>query len=309
MSNINSEISRANGTHKVSVQDLAQVQHYTSQRQSDIELVEIRLTQGLQRSLDIQTLLAFFCKEIAEIVPCDSVAYQNSEYRIAHIHGKVGTHMCQYHLELEGQFLGDLICTRNKPFGDLDLRTIESLAGTLVYPLRNALLYQQAISMSLEDPLTGVGNRKALENALNREINLSGRQGKPLTMLMIDIDHFKQINDTYGHDAGDQALSHVTEIISAVSRQSDEVFRYGGEEFIVLLNNTDKANANDLAERIRHAIEQSEVCLNHCQFNLTVSIGVAEHHSSKGKDMLFKEADKALYEAKHGGRNQVKVAA
>ena len=309
MSNVTNEFTRTNGDARVRVGDMTPYQKLEPNRQSTLELLEIRLTQGLQRTLDIESLLEFFCKEIAEIVPCDSVAYQNSEHRVAFAYGKIGTHICQYHLELEGQPLGELICTRDKPFGDLDLHTIESLTATLVYPLRNALLYQQAISMALQDSLTGVGNRKALERALSREANLASRHDTPLSMLMIDIDHFKQINDTHGHAAGDQALTHVTEMIAAVSRQSDEIFRYGGEEFIVLLNDTDTKNANDLAERIRKAIEHTEVCLGNSQFNLTVSIGVAGYNPSTGKDWMFKEADAALYRAKNNGRNQVKVAA
>ena len=308
MSNFNKEYTSSDGIHRLKVQDLAQVQSRESDRQTALELVEIRLTQGLQRSLNIQALLEFFCQEIAEIVPCDSVAYQHSQYRIAHIHGKNQAHVCQYQLELEGEHLGELICTRARPFGDLDLLTIESLAGTLVYPLRNALMYQQALNLALQDPLTSVGNRKALDHALNRETALVERHGHELTMLMIDIDLFKGINDGFGHAAGDQALRHVTKMISSVIRQSDQVFRYGGEEFVVLLNNTDLIQANDLAERIRKAIEQTEISYGNLRFRLTVSIGVAAYNSSRGIEHLFNTADKALYTAKDNGRNRVTAA-
>lgn len=308
MANFNNEVTSSDGVHRLKIDDLASAQTREPKRQLAIELVELKLTQGLQRSLNIQSLLEFFCQEIAEIVPCDSVAYQHSEYRIAHIHGKSETHVCQYQLELEGQHLGELICTRAHPFGDMDLLTIEGLAGTLVYPLRNALLYQQALDSALQDPLTSVGNRKALDHALRRETTLVERHNSELSMLMIDIDLFKGINDGFGHAAGDQALRNVTQMISSVIRQSDQVFRYGGEEFVVLLSNTDVKNANDLAERIRKAIEQTEICYGNFRFRLTVSIGVAAYNSLQGTDSLFNTADKALYEAKNNGRNRVIAA-
>lgn len=308
MSQLNNELNGASKAQTVRVNDLAQYQEREADLQSNLELVEIRLTQGLQRSLEIETLLGFFCREVANIVPCDSVGYQNSQHRIAHAYGKIGLHICKYELTLEGEHLGDLICTRDKPFGDLDLLTIETLTGTLIYPLRNALLYQQAMSMALQDPLTGVGNRKALNKALNRESNISRRHDQPFSVMMIDIDYFKKINDSYGHSAGDQALTHVTNIISAISRQTDELFRYGGEEFVMILNNTDQAEAHEMAERIRIAIADSEVATRDNQFSLTVSIGIAQYDPINGAESIIDCADIALYKAKEFGRNQVQLA-
>ena len=308
MSQVNNEMNGNSKAQTLRVDDLAQFQHQETDRQRTLELVEIRLTQGLQRSLDIETLLGFFCREIARIVPCDSVGYQNNEHRIAHAYGRVGIHLCKYELSLEGKYLGDLICTRDKPFGDLDLLTIESLTGTLIYPLRNALMYEQAISMAMQDCLTGAGNRKALTRAINRESNISRRHDQAFSICMIDIDHFKSINDTYGHSAGDQALKHVTNIINAISRQTDELFRFGGEEFVLLLNKTDQNEAHEMAERIRAAIEQSPVCVKHHQFSLTVSVGIAEYDPITGSESIIDSADIALYKAKEYGRNQVQLA-
>ncbi len=308
MSQLNNELNGTAEKQTLQLDDLAQYQEREPDRQTNLELVEIKLTQGLQRSLDIETLLGFFCREIAQIVPCDSVGYQNNQHRIAHAYGRVGLHICKYELSLEGEHLGDLICTRDKPFGDLDLLTIETLTATLIYPLRNALLYQQAMSMALQDPLTGVGNRKALTKALNRETNISRRHDQPFSVIMIDIDHFKNINDSYGHSAGDQALTHVTNIITAISRQTDELFRYGGEEFIMLLNNTDKDEAQDMAERIRMAIAESEIVTSENQFSLTVSIGIAQYDPINGVESIIDQADIALYKAKEFGRNQVQLA-
>ena len=291
------------------IKGIAKTNGRSKTRQEEVENTSLRLTQGLQRTLDIQALLQFFCQEIATLVPCDSTSYQNLQQNLGYSYGSIGTHLCQYKLELEGEYLGDLVCTRNKPFGDQDLLIIEGLAGSLVYPLRNALMYQQAINMALQDPLTNAGNRKALENAIQREQHLVERYETSFSLLMIDIDYFKKVNDQYGHGAGDRTLQKVSQTIMEVIRQSDQLFRYGGEEFVVLLNNSDVNNASFMAERIRQAIEQIVTMCDTVPIKVTVSIGVANFNQKECVDQLFSRADKALYIAKGNGRNQVSVAA
>lgn len=298
------------------IQGLAQSEERSKTRQEEVEQVAMRLSQHLQRSLNVQDLLQFFCQEIATVVPCDSTSYQNLEQNLVYTHGNKGSHICHYNLELEGEYLGDLICTRNKPFGDQDLLIIESLAGYLVYPLRNALMYRVALNLAMQDPLTGAGNKKALEQAIKREQNLFQRYDTPFSMLFIDIDDFKKINDQHGRATGDLALQNIYSTITGVIRQSDQVFRFGGEEFVVLLNNTQLTDATFLAERIRGAIEVAEtsvICprtlteLDSCY--MTVSIGVVNFHASEDMDSLFNRADEALYNAKESGCNQVCIAA
>lgn len=291
------------------VDSIAQVSKRSTDRQHEIEKAALRLTQRLQRTLDVQALLQFFCQEIAHLVPCDSTSYQNIAENLGYSYGTKGNHICQYKLELEGQYLGDLVCTRNIPFGEQDLLVIESLTAALIYPLRNGLMYQQAINMALQDSLTGIGNRKALEKAITREQKLIERYGTPFSMLMIDIDFFKKINDEHGHHAGDIALQCVSQTIADVIRQSDEIFRYGGEEFVVLLNNSDINSAAMMAERIRVAIEKAETICKANNIKMTVSIGVANFKKQECMDHLFDRADKALYSAKNSGRNQVCIAA
>ncbi len=291
------------------IQGLAQNEQRSSSRQEEIEQVTLRLTQNLQRSLDIEALLQLFCQEITSIVPCDSTSYENIDQNLGFTYGTNGTHICQYNLQLEGKYLGDLICTRNVPFGDQDLLIIESLASSLVYPLRNSLMYREAMNMALQDPLTGAGNRKSLEKAIKREKKLVERYDKPFSVLMIDIDFFKNINDQHGHSAGDLTLQTVSQTITDVIRQSDQLFRFGGEEFVVLLDNTKLGSAAILAERIRVAIEQSKTTCAANSIQVTISIGVAHYDKTKNMDDLFARADQALYHAKENGRNKVSIAA
>jgi diguanylate cyclase (GGDEF)-like protein len=278
-------------------------------RQKEVDETGVRLTQLLQRTLDIEVIIQFFCQEIATLVPCDSVMFINIEQDLGYSFGSRGSNVSQYTLNIEGQYLGELICTRNKPFGEQDLLIVEKLTATLVYPLRNSIMYRSAISLALEDSLTGIGNRKALQQAIDREQHLIERHDTPFSMLMIDIDFFKRINDQFGHSGGDLALKTVSKTIMDIIRQSDQLFRYGGEEFVVLLNNSDVNTATFMAERIRQAIEQNETLCQTKSIKVTVSIGVAHFNKKECLDQLFERADKALYEAKENGRNQVIIAA
>ena len=163
--------------------------------------------------------------------------------------------------------------------------------------------------MALFDSLTSLYNRKAIEFALNNEIQRSGRYQHKVSVLLLDLDHFKNINDTYGHQAGDQVLEAFAEVITDSIRGTDSAGRYGGEEFIVLLPETALENAVALAERLRQRVAELRVQSGDNTIKLTTSIGVAVYpdHADSWKS-LYPILDKALYAAKHAGRNAVKVA-
>ncbi len=171
---------------------------------------------------------------------------------------------------------------------------------------------QQLQEISINDGLTGIKNRLYFEQAFNREFLRCRREHKPLSILMIDIDYFKRINDAYGHICGDQALRFVAQSITdSVRRPGDIVARFGGEEFIVTLPETNYASAQFVAERIRRSIGDSDFCFCGDSIKLTASIGYAVLDPSQADQKpedLINAADKALYAAKHGGRNQVVAA-
>lgn len=177
----------------------------------------------------------------------------------------------------------------------------------LIYPLRNAVTYLRAVEMASRDPLTGISNRRALDHALPREIDIARRQSTPLALLMIDIDHFKRFNDCFGHTFGDDVLLAVAQTIARTIRRSDLLYRFGGEEFVVLASHTDRDGAQLLAERIREAVAAITTVRGR-SIELSVSLGLASLLSNEGQDSLFERADQALYKAKQGGRNQTCVA-
>ncbi|HYE34226.1 GGDEF domain-containing protein [Methylocaldum sp.] len=263
---------------------------------------------ALQTTLDIEQLLGLFSEHFKTIVPHSGFGFRNEKLGIELSMGKKGRHACIYNLELENEPLGEWRMSRDQRFSELDLVRIEALLCRLLYPLRNGLRYREALCYAHTDQLTQTGNRAALLNALQRELELARRYGTPLSIILFDIDHFKSINDSFGHDAGDAVLRSVARSIKDTVRGSDILFRYGGEEFVILLSNTPKDGAVNLAERIRSTVETLSCGIGDMTLRVTLSLGVATLIPAETHLDLLRRADQVMYTAKRGGRNQVAVA-
>ncbi len=155
-----------------------------------------------------------------------------------------------------------------------------------------------------KDALTGIGNRRMMEEMLAYHISLSQRTGKPLSICIIDLDNFKQVNDCYGHESGDKCLMELAERISSILRTTDISTRYGGDEFVVILPDTPLESAKIVAERIRHRIEKTKFLLGEQEFRITASIGVGSYEGEDSWKEFFSRVDRMLYRAKSSGRNQ-----
>ena len=273
----------------------------------------LHLSNSLQCSLDIENILSRFSNEINQYIPHDHLGYRlceatpqnNYEFCI----GKKARFKLNQHLALNSdKSLGSLILSRKSKFTNKESRELEHLSSVLIYPLRNAILYQNALYAAHKDALTGIGNRAALDEVLSREVDLAHRHDRSLGMIIIDIDHFKLINDNYGHAAGDCLLKALSSSAEETIRLSDQIFRYGGEEFIVLLPETDIGGVKRLAERIRRNIEALECNCEGSPIKMTASLGVATLNYGEDEDEFFDRVDKALYKAKSNGRNCTRVA-
>lgn len=170
---------------------------------------------------------------------------------------------------------------------------------------------QAAIELALIDPLTGLKNRRFLESHLAAVIDQAAHRGQPASLMILDIDHFKVINDTFGHDAGDAVLKQFAQRIKNVVRGADLVCRLGGEEFVVVMPETPIETAEKIAERLRRAIESEEFSIDLAGRStpVTTSIGIAERGGGSDSDALLRRADKALYRSKSLGRNRVTATA
>ena len=177
----------------------------------------------------------------------------------------------------------------------IDLLT--ALGNQIGIAIDNASLYEETRALSLRDPLTGLANRRHMEIIMGDNLSRAKRSGMAFSVLMFDIDHFKKINDTSGHDAGDEILVETTRVAASELRDIDLKVRFGGEEFLVLLPETDLTEARDVAERIRLAVEQ--------EVAITISLGVTSYREGDDQERLLKRVDAALYQAKGQGRNRV----
>lgn len=183
------------------------------------------------------------------------------------------------------------------------------ITETLRISLENFFNTKKLENEALLDPLTGCLNRRALYNYLDHDIAVTQRYKGNLSIIMFDIDYFKNVNDTYGHQAGDIVLKEIVKSTLASIRKSDYLARYGGEEFILVLPNADSYNAVNLAERIRTTIETQMINIGERTISITSSFGVATLKDGYERDYLIQEADEMLYNAKSSGRNKVCIAA
>ena len=167
-------------------------------------------------------------------------------------------------------------------------------------------IYTRTKYLSITDELTGLSNRRCFDNTLEKEFLRALRYNNKLTLVMFDIDHFKTVNDTYGHPCGDYILKEVANAALQTFRKTDTVFRFGGEEFVVILTETDIKQSEIPLERFRKTIETLDLTYQNQQINITVSIGACQLDQSIGnKEEFLQKADTALYDAKNSGRNKV----
>lgn len=295
--------------------DAAKLQRlgFTGNRQPKLRptsLAELRqqLALQLQTSLEVERIVSLFFDEVQRLVPLDALAYQHQSSDLRLEFGTRSSHSAGYRLSHEGEYLGELIFRRNQRFDEQELNQLESLLSSLLFPLRNALLYRAAVQSALRDPLTDTGNRIAMEQTLQREVDLARRNLQPLSVLMLDIDHFKRINDQYGHGTGDEVLKAVATTLKVRLRNVDMVFRFGGEEFLVLLSGTCREAAALVGERLRLGILELQYLVQGHPLDLSISLGCATLLPAESVDSLLRRADNALYVAKREGRNRLSMA-
>ncbi|NNC77796.1 MAG: GGDEF domain-containing protein [Woeseiaceae bacterium] len=161
------------------------------------------------------------------------------------------------------------------------------------------------LQLATKDPLTGAGNRRAFEDKLESTVAQLKRSGTPASLIIIDLDHFKTVNDQHGHAVGDQILCRVTDIINLRIRLTDSLYRIGGEEFVVVLEGQELKRANHLAEQLRTLVEANELVPDQL---VTISLGVAELQEGESTGEWLQRADEALYQSKRRGRNTTSCA-
>jgi diguanylate cyclase (GGDEF)-like protein len=168
------------------------------------------------------------------------------------------------------------------------------------------LLQSKLREQAIRDSLTNLFNRRYLEETLDRELSRAGRENYPVCIIMIDLDHFKKVNDTYGHEAGDLVLKAIADTLSEQSRRGDFACRYGGEEFVIAMPNITMETAYERAEKLRQALTLLRVPFEYYELSVTISVGIACYPENGGtRDEILRAADQAMYAAKDAGRDHI----
>lgn len=196
---------------------------------------------------------------------------------------------------------------------DLEPFTAATAASTIfvtaafayAFAVVNNRQQQQLVALATKDPLTGAGNRRALEMKLDDVVNSFERSRVPSSVIVMDLDHFKNVNDIHGHATGDQILCEIVSIVNLRTRLNDSLFRVGGEEFVLIADGQDLGDASHLAEQLRTLVEVNELVPDSA---VTISLGVAELRSGETQQAWLSRADDALYRAKRDGRNVMRMA-
>ncbi len=279
-------------------------------RQPSEDIEPTRFLQAITASLDLEQVLNTLNDFLHDLVGHSGWEYQHADAACRLEGGNPDRHRLEYALTLNGQEMGTLKLMRGRRFSETDQARIEGLLGLAAPALHNALRFY-ALTQQLErDPLTGLGNRRALTLQGGQWLADSIRHKQPLSMLVMDLDRFKAVNDTYGHPVGDRLLCSLADSLRAVTRTADLCVRMGGDEFVVLLPGTGLADALECAERIRQAVAKlALIATSGDPVRTSVSIGVATHRHGMDLDHLYHQADDALYAAKRAGCNRVLAGA
>lgn len=270
-----------------------------------------RLSRRLSATLSLETQLTILAEEFNSVIPFDCLNYRHQIGSLDFVFatGMGGPHRCEYRLSLEGSFYGTLSLSRRIRFSEEELEAIELLLGTAICPIRNACQFIAIEQAALTDSLTGVPNKRALEEDLKRACSLGDRHNEQYSLILCDLDHFKKVNDNHGHMVGDHALKLAAEALEKAVRTSDSVYRFGGEEFAILLPHTNEHEARTVADRIRDFIGNIAVHCGATSVSVTASCGIAMRLQDESSQQWIARADEALYRAKAQGRNCTRVFA
>ncbi|HET7771875.1 MAG TPA: sensor domain-containing diguanylate cyclase [Chloroflexota bacterium] len=260
-------------------------------------------------ALGPRSLVAEACRNAAAQVLDDArgVATGDALYGVPRRLGDPGA-VAIMPLTKEGRVLGALVIEAEAPAGLTleETRPLEVLGAVVASSLELAWSYAEVDRKARTDALTGLFNRMHFGEQLQRTLAEADRHNQPLSLVLVDVDHFKKVNDSWGHEAGDAVLKHVARILQEAVRAVDVCARYGGEEMAILMSQTDTAGAVEVAERLRARLEATVIRHAGAEIAVTASFGVATYPETvKVKEQLFPSADKALYIAKHEGRNRV----
>jgi diguanylate cyclase (GGDEF)-like protein len=268
--------------------------------------------EGREVGLTEKTWTAWVIRSAESPVPVESLRSEKDRMPVLVLDEEWGRaeSLLAIPLRSQNKSLGALVLVgRRGSFGAAAGRVLELVCNQAAAALKTLQVLERTKNMAVRDGLTGLYNRREFDRLLAQTASREDRAGGRFALLLLDLDHFKKLNDTYGHPAGDAALKHAADLLQSRLRQGDQAARYGGEEFVAILQAAVEEGATNLAERVRRAIETEKLIVDDARIRLTASFGVAVWPGDgKAPAELVAAADRALYSAKEGGRNRVVAA-
>lgn len=279
---------------------LANWSDFSKERDNNSSLIE-----QLQTTLDVEHLLAIYLNALANVYQVNAISLETFQNNFTSGTIKPDGQKLTLPIRIDNKLMGKISYYTEKRITDILMSSLSGFQKALTFPLRNALAFWQLQQLALKDALTGVGNRACYDEAVSRMMQQSQRYEEDFVLMVLDLDNFKAVNDLHGHQTGDEVLTEFTQLVADCLRGEDQLFRFGGDEFAILLPKQGLGAAKIVASRIHLAVGQQTKFI---KFGVSTSIGCACFQTTDTTASLFARADKALYAAKYAGKNCMKIA-
>ncbi|RUO73330.1 GGDEF domain-containing protein [Idiomarina ramblicola] len=270
---------------------------------TDLQSRSTPLSERLQTSLDLHQVLSIYAEYMLQRLPVSALQFISDD-QIINVVGDYENRESEFSVMLyaDKEYLGQMVYQFKRPPSYVNKVRLEQMHRLLTFPLRNAIQFSRLRKVAVRDHLTGLGNRALLDETLEHlSARLKRDNNQSHSVMLLDMDGFKAVNDRHGHQQGDEVLKQFGRLLQQQLRDTDRVFRYGGDEFVLILENTQAEQAEEIFSRIRNALNND---INLATFNIGVSAGSLVMESFHSPQDIIDEADRRLYAAKVAGKDQ-----
>ena len=264
----------------------------------------LALMTKLQTTLDIDELITIFSVEATRYIDFSGLYFKSQKLNIVLRGSRKAKKERRFELKTADDFIGTLSYGINSPISLTNFKVLEQLHQCLLHPLKNAIAYHDAMELAMQDALTGLGNRRYFDEQLKRAMHNANRHHSVVGLVLADLDKFKIINDTYGHFTGDLVLQEFAKVLRLCIRDSDGLFRFGGDEFAIIVENTNDTALTIIENRINLALKSNVLLKKH---QLGCSIGTTFMNRADNEISFFERADETLYQSKMQSARRLSV--
>jgi diguanylate cyclase (GGDEF)-like protein len=256
---------------------------------------KLALTEQLQTSLDLKSLLNIFAMEASKYINFSGLYFKQENISAAARGSKPGKKERLFELKINNEYIGTLTYALNSPISLTNNKILKELHQLLIHPINNAIKYQQAMKLAMQDGLTGLGNRRYFDEQLKRAMHHANRQRSKVGLMVCDLNKFKVINDNYGHHVGDEILVNFAQALIHSVRDSDSIFRFGGDEFVIIVEDASEQSLLIIEERISHALTTNSLL---AKYHVACALGFTFMNRADDPTSFFERADSMLYRDK-----------